>query len=260
MALPAMAATISQNPSSASLKNGLMGWWTMDNLDISGTQVRDKSGGNNHGVNSAATQTSGKINQALNFNGSTSVVTATIPLPATATFSFWATWNGVQDKMPFLAGPDGNGPDVYLTGNLVTWNTWDGAGNPFGAIPANMNDGQFHHYVFIAESGNNARFYYDGALLGTATYKSPTGSALLIGGPAGYRWGGKIDDFRLYNRALSSSEVRQLYQIKPATGVTDVLVPVLFCPDLSNTCVALVSAPSNVHQPISPALMPIFWR
>ena len=64
--------------------------------------------------------------------------------------------------------------------------------------------------------GTAFRFYMNGTLIGTGSGSlSPTVSApLLIGGSGSCgaaNFGGLIDDVRIYNRALSSDEVAQLY-------------------------------------------------
>jgi len=194
---------------------GLVGYWSFE--EGLGTKAGDMSGNGNTGTLTGPTHlptwVDGKRGKALNFDKVDDYVTATIPLPSTATFSFWATWNGVQSAMPFLAGAYGAGPDVFFDTDKISWNTWNSSSNPFCSIPVSASDGQFHHYIVIAQSGNT-KLYYDGSLCGTATYASPAGSTFIIGGTAGnppYLWGGKIDEVRIYNRALSASEVASLY-------------------------------------------------
>lgn len=184
-------------------------------IDSKGTNNATAGAGVVYGV-------TGKLNTALQFNGAANVnaqAAMANPLPSTATFSFWATWNGTQGQMLFLAGPYYTGvgvagPDLYFSNNIISWNTWNGVGNPFGAIPATANNGQYHHYVIVAAPGaGNTKLYYDGVLLGTApNYVSPSGSNFVFGGAGlGYNWGGKVDEFILFNRALTADEVRKLY-------------------------------------------------
>jgi hypothetical protein len=65
----ASAGMIMQAPSSLGLSSGLVGYWTMDDKNISGTTVTDKSGNGNNGTISGATKTAGKLGQALKFDG-----------------------------------------------------------------------------------------------------------------------------------------------------------------------------------------------
>lgn len=205
-----LAATLKLPPSNL----GLVGYWSMD--EGSGTIAHDFSGNKNNGTLSGSTLPSwvnGKVSKALNFDGSTSYVNVSMQKNSTMTFSTWATWNGSGSPMLFNAGNNGAGPDVYFACGLILWNIWDGCSNPFGSIPTNASDGKFHLYTFVIQSGNT-KLYYDGALLGSATYQSPASSnTLTIGGnSSSYMWGGKLDEFRTYNRALSAAEVQQLYQ------------------------------------------------
>jgi hypothetical protein len=49
--------------------------------------------------------------------------------------------------------------------------------------------------------------------VGKAAYRNPSGKPLLIN-RADYPWIGKIDDIRIYNRALSEAEVKELYEFE----------------------------------------------
>ena len=153
-----------------------------------------------------------------NSNGTFSFATGnylTCPFtkPASMTLSVWATTTvapASQSSMLFNAGASGSGPDLYFSSGNIYWNIWDGAANPLGAIPATANNGSYHNYVLVNESGVNARLYYDGVLLGTATYRSPTANtnfAIGGGGAGDYSWVGNIGIFNVYNRALTTSEV-----------------------------------------------------
>lgn len=134
---------------------------------------------------------------------------------ASMTISAWATTTvapASQAAMLFNAGASGSGPDLFFYQSSIFWNIWDGTANPFGAIPASANDGKYHNYVLVNESGVNARLYYDGALLGTAIYRSPTANtnfAIGGGGAGDYSWVGNIGMFSVHNRALTVTEILQ---------------------------------------------------
>ena len=136
----------------------LVGYWRFDNdssvgemYNTSTSVVKDYSGESNDGrANGANYIDIGKIEGAFDFDGVDDYISVSISLPATATFEFWATWNGTQGVMPFLAGPYLSGPDLFFKDNLIAWNTWDGTTNSFGAIPADANDGNFHHYSAVS--------------------------------------------------------------------------------------------------------------
>ena len=70
----------------------------------------------------------------------------------------------------------------------------------------------------VTINGSTASFYLDGAAVSgaTGTIGNPLSSAaaLAIGrrsGTTDYPWNGQLDDVRLYNRALSASEISAVY-------------------------------------------------
>ena len=108
---------------------------------------------------------------------------------------------------------------MFFSGGGVYWNIWDGGGTPFlnassatvsTSIAANTN---WHNYtVVVDQAANNAKLYYDGAWMGTSTYRTPTSSNALYIGSAGlndasWNWIGGISIFQSYNRALSAIDV-----------------------------------------------------
>jgi hypothetical protein len=114
--------------------------------------------------------------------------------------------------MLFNAGYDGSGPDLFFSGGVLSWNTWDSSNNPFGSIPATSANGNWHNYVLVNdEVSNTAKLYYDGVLYGTAAYRNASANTVLyIGGNSNtYMWNGAIGNFQVYNRSLISSEVLQ---------------------------------------------------
>jgi hypothetical protein len=60
--------------------------------------------------------------------------------------------------------------------------------------------------------GSTARSYRNGVASYTKSYTSYTLSGQInIGGRSGYRWNGEIPLVKIYDRALSASEVKQNY-------------------------------------------------
>ena len=58
------------------LANGLIALWTFDGADVSGTVVYDRGGNGYNGTISGAVKTTGKLGQALSFNGTSDYVTS----------------------------------------------------------------------------------------------------------------------------------------------------------------------------------------
>ena len=77
------------------------------------------------------------------------------------------------------------------------------------------NDTLFHYVtVTFVDSSNTIKLYIDGVLKGTGTLNLPAdvGSHLIrIGSnPAGTYFRGVLDEFRVFNRALSVSEIQNI--------------------------------------------------
>ena len=93
-----------------------------------------------------------------------------------------------------------------------------GTGSPAcDSIP--INDNLWHHIVgTYSASENILTLYVDGIAktkTGKRAYDLPVQSPLLIGGlPNIYPYEGCLDDIRIYNRILSSSEILSLYHEK----------------------------------------------
>ena len=189
-----------------------------------GTTWTDISGNGNNGtlVNGVTYNSANGGN--LVFNGSNTYVNAPLTKTASCTFSVWAkSTNTNSNNMLFNAGNDGAGPDLFFSSGILSWNTWNSSGNPFGSIPASSSNGNWHNYVVVNEAvSNTAKLYYDGVLYGTAVYKNASVStSLYIGGTTStYMWNGAIGNFMVHNRALTSLEVLQNFNsTKSAFGV-----------------------------------------
>lgn len=178
-----------------------------------GNVWNDISGYGNHGtlVNNPLYNSSNGGN--LVFNGSNNYINAPLTKTTSCSFSVWAkSTNTNSGNMLFNAGNNGAGPDLFFSGGILSWNTWDSSANPFGSIPATSNDGNWHNYVVVNDAvSNTAKLYYDGVLYGTAVYKDASVStSLYIGGTTStYMWNGAIGNFQVHNIALTSLEVDQ---------------------------------------------------
>ena len=83
-----------------------------------------------------------------------------------------------------------------------------------------LTDTNWHHLAFVknGDGSNNLTFYVDGQASGTAsvgTVTTPAGDkhiGVLHDGVFAAPFGGNLDDVRVYNRALSATEVQRLAQ------------------------------------------------
>jgi hypothetical protein len=81
----------------------------------------------------------------------------------------------------------------------------------------------WHHYVItVNNTAKTVNFYVDGAPAGepktyTTTFDTPKDAVVFIGAfdyGNNWRWNGKIDDVRFYDKALNLSDIQTLYQLK----------------------------------------------
>ncbi|MFA6109945.1 MAG: LamG domain-containing protein [Candidatus Latescibacterota bacterium] len=210
------------------LTNGLVGLWSFNGKDISGATAYDRSGQNNHGtLTGGVTKTIGKVGQALSFDGVDDYVN-TVPASglagsATFTVSFWAKpVSTVSNKMAVAIRNEQS--NVTLFGIYPADNV-TGAGarvfwNNASIIDENGVEraGSWHHYLFVSRSSTNHELYVDGQSVGTSAISRALPNPLsniTIGAwyPTNQHFNGALDEVRIYNRALSATEVSSLYNL-----------------------------------------------
>lgn len=211
------------------IPNGLITYWSLNNKEINWTTGRatDISGSGNTGLMiSLSTTTSpamGKIGQGLSFDGSTQyIVGAQTVNTGLVTMSIWFKKSGKPASQAWIAGFQ-NGlsggswdKDFYLTtSGTVTWYLFDGSSKDVAGTTV-VTDGKWHHIVGIAD-GTNGVLYIDGVQDATfpvgSTYAGYTVPNIFVGGTnlSGIALSQTVDEFRVYNRALSVTEIKQLY-------------------------------------------------
>lgn len=181
--------------------------------------------GTNHGTVVGAVPTAdrfGAPNAAYSFNGTSGRIEFVVP-PLTQvnnwTISAWVkAGNFTQAGMAVYMGSDnGVGATGYgfgLNGSSVLqgFNPYN-AGGYFSSGQSFSATGQWHHVVMFRGTGQIG-FYLNGVLStpnSSTTVDVPTD--FTIGSQNGVRYfNGAIDDVRIFNRALTSNEVIQIYQ------------------------------------------------
>ena len=145
------------------------------------------------------------------------------------TISFWVDYNNDSGGGGGAISKAGS-PFEYsiiaqpTSGGNLLFNTWTSGG---GAGPYNAIDGgntphskEGWHYFVITADGTNARGYVDGSqkwiVTNNAQVMSDTSANFLIGvagSPLSNYFNGTIDEIRIYNRALSSDEIKRSYAL-----------------------------------------------
>jgi hypothetical protein len=186
----------------------------------SGTTVVDASGLGNNGTTLNTTWATGKYGNALSFNGTNSWVTANnaaaLNLTNRMTLEAWVyptTTNGWRTVI--MREPNAN---YYLDSSN---GSFTGAGPSAG-----VNNGTFQDvygssslpvntwsHLAATWDGTTLRVYVNGTQVASKAISQTTvttTSPLRIGGNStwGEYFAGKIDEVRVYNRALSMSEIQ----------------------------------------------------
>lgn len=211
------AAMITTSQAQNFLTNGLVGYWPFNG------NANDASGNNLNGTINGATLTAdrfGRTASAYGFNGINNSISInsspSLQLATNLTISFWMkfTNNGAGGMIICK----GNGESAYSVGG-----TPGGIGfnhqNVNNMVLSQPSPSNVWFQMVCTMNGTNARIYFNGQLnkvgigetLGTGTGALTIG---MINSAQPSYFAGLLDDFRIYNRALSSNEVAQLYSVE----------------------------------------------
>jgi hypothetical protein len=215
---------------------GLVGYWSFN--EATGTVATDFSGRGNKGtltnISAPASATSGwgngKLAGGLNFDGSDDYVevasNSAFGITGDITITAWIKRNTNNDYGGILS--KGNGTDrwdyeFYICGDgQCGGNNFIGFYNdvPSGNVQSTgqITDTNWHHVV-VTRSGSTVTFYIDGVSSGggTKTGSFNNNSDPIRIGTDGPGWNsvaefnGSIDEVRLYNRSLSATEIKNLF-------------------------------------------------
>lgn len=220
-------------------RNGLVGYWNMDSEDISGTTVYDRSGSgiNMTMVNTPTTGQEGKIKDSINLESdndeylTNSSCNGLMPGSGSLTLATWikATWTegGNYDRIFEIYEPNGVGGRFIFIGadgasNADLRYRYDDGTNlsAFTFSDIEVFDNTWHHLVIkFDRSDDKARAYMDG-VESAENYSISTIGAIntateciigITGDKVSSSLDGNLDDFRIYNRALSADEITNLY-------------------------------------------------
>ena len=250
-----VATTPSQPSTGTGLNAGLVGHWTFDGKDMPQGQVNDVSGNANHGsqvnMSTSTAYTRGRIGQALTFDGTNDFISLGLAESLkfdTGSFSYggWFWVDEDEDAKPPM-GWDAGSTDTYDI-------RIDNAGAEgfdcnidFATADANarhnvtVNKNIWYHVLCIFDANTNiVNLYVNGisvaqssAGTGGRTVNGFGNRRLQVGSNTETFWRGKADDVRIYNRALFSDEIKQLYQLGATTKVSTTPSPSAKPGDLS---------------------------
>ncbi len=197
----------------------IVGWWQFNEGE--GSVAYDISGYSNDGTIHGATYVDGvpgKEGYALEFDGSNDYVEVAQGhglLSKNITISMWINppiWDGVT---ALITSRESIGTHGLMFFRNTSPNTlhfdWGGRWNANYLPPTN----QWTHLVITRDS--NARILYVNGVLNSSTSagSNPNQDAILRIGvdtiSNQYNFNGKIDDLRIYSRALTSEEIQTIY-------------------------------------------------
>lgn len=218
--------TPTPTPTPAATPSNLVGFWKLD--DGTGTTAVDSSGNGYSGTlyNGAAWST-GKYNGALSFDGTDDYVNLGNPsglqITGAMTLSAWVYIDTFTNNGRIIA-KQGNSSNRGWTLNVegTGCGSFQIASNASTAVIVNsgaLTAGQWVHLAGVYEPGTALRIYVNGVLNNSNTTAIPSSqynNSLNVN--IGRRpdnscyFDGKIDEVRVYNRALSASEISAIAQ------------------------------------------------
>jgi hypothetical protein len=184
----------------------------------SGTGVTDVSGNGNNGTTGNATwTTSGKYGNALTFNGTSARVTvndaASLRLTGGMTLEAWVypTTVNTATRDVIYKGDD----NYYLEGSSFAGHKAPAMGGTLGSPlygPGALSANTWAHLAATYD-GATMRLYVNGAQVASRAQTgaiATSANPLQIGGDSiyGQYFAGRIDEVRIYNRALSQTEIQ----------------------------------------------------
>ena len=225
----------------ADIVTGLVGHWKLDGnaKDYSGKGID----GTIHGA-TAATDRFGRATAAMSFDPASSQY---VSIPSSTALVVNTGSPGVWIKGGAQTYGNARVVEIGISANrigiLMANATTSGSGGylhlftnfaPFSRDVASSsstyNDNEWHHVVGTWDS-SHAYLYVDGMLQGTFTgnavlsLPSPIAGSIgnFVGGGT-YLWKGSIDDVRIYNRALTQTDVTALYNNGGPTKIRGTII------------------------------------
>ncbi len=213
--------------------NGLVGRYPFNG------NANDISGNNYNGTNNGATLTTdrfGNSNAAYNFNGSSFISVPSVAATGNTARSIfsWVKFSG-STSMAIVATGDttstGTAFNLIVNYGTATLGVMGYNNDFYPAAGATINNSQWHLVGTVYDGAGNIKTYVDANLdqSGTIPSYSTTGQRNFIGKsnddnlyPAYFN--GDIDDILIYNRALTQTEITQIFNATNCTIPTSGLV------------------------------------
>jgi fibronectin type 3 domain-containing protein len=204
-----------------------------------GTAVGDSSGNNNGGTISGAAWAAGRFGQGLVFDGVNDLVSvpdsSSLDLSGGMTLEAWVrpanlsgwrmvTLKETSDGLAYALYANNNAPQPAATIKIGTTSQQVAGTN---AIPLNT-----WTHLAATYDGVSLRIYVNGSQVGSRSLTGPimtSDSPLRIGGNIvwGEYFGGVIDEVRVYNRALTQTQIQTDMNTPVDSGAQDTTPPAI---------------------------------
>lgn len=205
---------------------GIVLYWKLD--EASGNSAVDSSGlGRTGTVTGTASWTAGKISNAIQLNGTNHVeVSSLLGSPKNVTIAAWGN----------LTAADTSGAELVSIGDYFKIRLNEGTttrayfynGTSSVATSISQTYTGWHHFAAVfSDSGDYCKLYVDASEVASTSTTvtipwSGLGTKTVVGahgnGSTNYDWSGKIDDVRIYNRALCPTEIQQVKNLGGTFG------------------------------------------
>jgi len=232
-----------QNPA-LDLLSGIAAYWKAD--EPAGNTVEDSSANGNTGTAmNGLNRGTGKIDGGLQLDGIDDYVdvsgTQSLEISGSIALSAWIKpdqnggWQSVIRKLTEI----GSHTYPFTAYDLILVDTGAGTfqprmdvsgtdGNRVSATGNELAYGSWYHIGGVYD-GSTLQIYVNGVVISSTPYSSPllqTGQPLYLGvnGALGDAFKGVMDDIRIYNRALSSSEIQSLYGARVPNAPTSLRI------------------------------------
>lgn len=202
--------------------SGLVGYWNLD--EGKGTTTADFSGqGNNGTLVNGLTWVDGKLGKALSFDGVDDYIDAgskaSLQLRKPYTFEAWVKADNFNDNSTIVALYEDAPNYIFLSRSYERWAfilVIEGVGTQILSDAAAQTDVWVHTVATVDSSGNMSLYINGVKQAETDTTNDLTGTGTVRIGWLGYSnpayyFDGLIDEVRIYNQALSETEIRAIY-------------------------------------------------
>ena len=191
-----------------------------------GTTTKDLSGWSNHGtLVNGPTWTTGRVGNCLSFDGANDYVNCgnnTILCPANGqiTIEFWMNpsidlTSGTSNR--YMVSYSWGWTEIFYSDGKLYWEVYDESHNKYSkTLSYTFPKNTWYHIAAVSTGYNSPMYLYINGNqnnLGNSpsSYYGLVYENLYLGKSGSYYWSGLIDEVRVYNRALSASEIQDHY-------------------------------------------------